>query len=110
MVLRLPCVRAFTKYQTLSCMIGPPKAPFKSYTFESGVGAVRPAVLSESLKLSPDNFSPVKLMKNDPDVLLPPVLGTTLITRPAVSDSPSPPAVVKVTSWALPTSAMYEVG
>jgi len=39
--------------------------------------------------MSPDSFLPVKLMKSAPDFLLPPVLGTTLITRPAVSDSPS---------------------
>src|SRR6267142_4565667 len=106
----LPCVRAFRKYQTLSCLIGPPNDPFTSYTFESGVGAASPAARSASLKLSPDNFLPVKLMKSAPDFLLPPVLGTTLITRPAVSDSPSPPAVVNVTSWALPTSATYDGG
>src|SRR5712692_4245707 len=110
MVFVLPCVRAFRKYQTLSRLIGPPNDPFKSYTFESGVGAVSPAALSASLKLSPDNFLPVKLMKNAPDFLLPPVLGPPLITRPAVSDSPRSPAVVNVPSWALPTSAIYDVG
>ena len=29
----LPCVRALTKYQTRSFLIGPPNAPFRSYTF-----------------------------------------------------------------------------
>jgi hypothetical protein len=77
-----------------------------SYTFERGVGAVRPAAFNSSVKLSPESFSPVKLMNSEPDVMFPPVFGTTLITRPAVSDSPMPPAVVNVTSWALPTSAM----
>ncbi len=45
-----------------------------------------------------------------PEVELPPVFGTMFITSPAVSDSPRPPAVVNVTSCALPTSAMYAGG
>ena len=36
--------------------------------------------------------------------MLPPVLGTMFITRPAVSDSPSPPEVVNEISSELPTS------
>ena len=94
----LPCVRAFRKYHTLSLLIAPPKDPFTSYTFDSGVGAPSPAAFSSSVKLSPDNFSPVKFMNKAPEFLLPPVFGTTFITSPAVSDSPSPPAVVNVTS------------
>src|SRR5215467_11209352 len=107
MILVAPCVRPLMKYQTRSCLMGPPNDPLTSYTFDSGVGAERPGML---LVLSPLNFSPVKLMKRAPDFRLPPVFGTTLITRPAVSDSPSPPAVVNVTSCALPTSAIYDVG
>src|SRR5262249_35016808 len=45
----LPCVRAVTKYQMRSFLIGPPAAAFKSYTLVNGVGAERPvpAVLSD---------------------------------------------------------------
>jgi hypothetical protein len=43
---------------------------------------------------------------NRPRMALPPVFGTTFITSPAVSDSPRPPDVVKVTSWAFPISAV----
>ena len=39
-------------------------------------------------------------------MLLPPCFGTMFICTPAVSDSPSPPDVVIVTSWALPMSAV----
>src|SRR6266478_5659393 len=98
MIFVLPWVRAFTKYHTRSFLTGPPKDPLRSYTLDSGVGAVRPAASNASLKLSPDSFSPVKLKNAAPETELPPVLGTTFITSPAVSDSPSPPDVVNETS------------
>ena len=106
-VVVLPCVRAFTKYHRRSLLIGPPNAPLRSYTLENGVGAARPASLSSCVKLSDCRFSPVALKYTAPEMSLPPVLGTTFITSPAVSASPRPPDVVKVTSWALPMSAMY---
>src|SRR6185436_1873516 len=91
MVRVLPWVRAFTKYQTRSFLIGPPYDPFRSYTLLIGVGACRPAALISSVKLSDSSGSPVALKKNAPDPRFPPVFGARFITSPAVSDSPSPP-------------------
>ena len=71
----------------------------------SGVAATRPWSFNSWVKLSACRFSPVPLAKIEPLIELPPVFGTMFITSPAVSASPSPPDVVKVTSWALPTSA-----
>ena len=62
---------------------------------------------SSGVTLFACSFCPVPLKKSDPDILLPPVFGTMFIVRPAVSVSPRPPEVMNVTSWALPTSAIY---
>src|SRR4051812_43343505 len=67
----LPCVRALMKYQTLSCLIGPPIAPFRSYTFVSGVAAARPCAASSGVTLLDCSFSPVPVKNTDPETLLP---------------------------------------
>ncbi len=105
MIFVLPCVRALAKYQMRSVLIGPPTDPFRSYTLLVGVAACRPWSFSACVRLSDSSFSPVPLKKIDPLTLFPPVFGTRFITRPAVSDSPSPPVVTNDTSCAFPTSA-----
>ena len=57
-----------------------------------------------AVRLLDRNFAPVPLAKNEPRNELPPLFGTMFIMRPAVSDSPNPPAVTNVTSCDCPTS------
>ena len=70
----------------------------------SGACGVTPWLFKSGVTLSDCRDPPVPLTKSDPWRELPPLFETMFITTPEVSTSPSPPAVVNVTSSALPTS------
>ena len=99
-----PSVRATPKNHTLSRLIGPPIEKLVSQFLMILVGAGMPNDFSTSSTLLLCDHYPARLAKKVPANMLPPVLGTMLNCGPPRSASPSPPATVSCTSWALTVS------
>src|SRR5437868_2515549 len=88
--------------------MAPPAVAYTSHTLSRLFGVASPAAFCSAVQQLLPCIAPfAKSVYHDPRSELPPSRGTRLIVRPAVSDSPRPPDVVYVISWAMPTGRMY---